>query len=156
VKIVDFGLAKRRHPFSQDVDIDTSNASTLEMFNTNAGMILGTIKYMSPEQMGRGTVDYRTDLWSMAVVLFRMLTGKNAYDAETDIDVMLNIVQAPAPVPSRDVKDLPKKLDNFFLRALQKNPEHRFNSALEMADAVATIADETARIAAAAGQKAGG
>lgn len=156
VKIVDFGLAKRRHPLLEDVDTDASDASTVEMFNTHAGMLIGTIKYMSPEQIARGTMDYRTDLWSMAVVLFRMLTGKNAYDAETDIEVMLNIVQAPAPVPSRDVKDLPKKLDNFFLRALQKNPEHRFNSALEMADAVAAIVDETARIAAAGARRADG
>lgn len=143
VKLVDFGLAKRPHKFVTK-PAEITDGTTMEAPLTKRGNIMGTIKYISPEQLSRADIDYRSDLWSAAVVLFRMLTGQHAFPGNSDIDIMLSIMQGTPPVPSRDVKDFPHRLkamlDNFFVRALQKNPAHRFSSASEMAGALATIA----------------
>jgi serine/threonine-protein kinase len=143
VKLVDFGLAKRPHKFVAK-PVDLTDGTTMEAPLTKRGNIMGTIKYISPEQLSRADIDYRSDLWSAAVVLFRMLTGQHAFPGMSDIDIMLNIMQGTPPVPSRDVKDFPDRLkamlDNFFVRALQRNPAHRFGSASEMALALAMIA----------------
>jgi serine/threonine-protein kinase len=143
VKLVDFGLAKRPHRFVSK-PVDLTDGTTMEAPLTKRGNIMGTMKYISPEQLSKADIDYRTDLWSAAVVLFRMLTGQHAFPGNNDIDIMLSIMQGVPPVPSRDVKDFPDRLkamlDNFFVRALQKNPAHRFGSASEMALALAMIA----------------
>lgn len=145
VKLVDFGLAKRPHRFVSK-PMDLTDGTTMEAPLTKRGNIMGTVKYISPEQLSKSDIDYRSDLWSAAVVLFRMLTGQHAFPGNSDIDIMLNIMQGTPPVPSRDVKDFPHRLqamlDNFFVRALQKNPAHRFSSASEMAIALATIAHQ--------------
>jgi serine/threonine-protein kinase len=141
IKLVDFGLAKKPHRFLTNT-ADLTDGTTIEAPLTKRGNVVGTIKYMSPEQLSRADIDFRSDLWSVAVVLFRMLTGNHAFPGMNDVDTMLNIMGNAAPVPSRDAKDLPPKLDNFFLRALQRNPAHRFGSASEMAIALAMITAE--------------
>ena len=143
VKLVDFGLAKRPHRFVNK-PMDLTDGTTMEAPLTKRGNIMGTIKYISPEQLSRADIDYRSDLWSAAVVLFRMLTGQHAFAGSSDIDIMLSIMRGSPPVPSRDVNDFPDRLkamlDNFFVRALQRDPAHRFGSASEMALALAMIA----------------
>jgi serine/threonine protein kinase len=147
IKLVDFGLAKRPHRFLAAVS-DLTDGTTVESPITKRGNVVGTIRYMSPEQLSKNDIDYRTDLWSAAVVLYRMLTGSHAFPGLSDVDTMLNIMGGAAPTPSRDLVELPLKasarLDNFFLRALQRNPGHRFGSASEMALALAMIAAEVA------------
>jgi len=143
VKLVDFGLAKRPHRFVNK-PVDLTDGTTMEAPLTKRGNVLGTIRYISPEQLSRTDIDYRSDLWSAAVVLYRMLTGQHAFSGLSDIDIMVSIVRGSPPVPSRDVKDFPYRLaamlDNFFVRALQRDPQNRFGSAAEMAHALATIA----------------
>lgn len=139
VKLVDFGLAKKpQHQYLRPLS-EMTDASTLEAPLTRRGNVVGTIKYMSPEQLSRTDVDYRGDLWSLAVVLYRMITGTLPFAGTSDLDVMIRIVREPSPVPSRDTRDLPLKIDHFFVRALQKEPAHRFTSAHEMADAFVRI-----------------
>lgn len=142
VKLVDFGLAKKPHHYLRPLN-EMTDATTLEAPITRRGNVVGTVKYMSPEQLSRNEVDFRSDLWSAAVVLYRMLTGKMPFSGTSDIDVMIRIVREPSPAPSRDAADLPPKIDHFFVRALQKDPLNRFSSAFEMGDAFSRIVNGT-------------
>src|SRR4030095_5387045 len=91
VKLLDFGLAKVFDAESQDVDL--SHSPTL-IRGTQAGIILGTAAYMSPEQARGTAVDKRTDIWSFGVVLFEMLTGKHLFDEETVSDTLAAVLRA--------------------------------------------------------------
>ncbi len=143
VKLVDFGLAKKPHHYLRPLN-EMTDATTQEAPITRRGNVVGTIKYMSPEQLSRNDIDFKSDLWSAAVVLYRMLTGTLPFSGTSDLDVMIRIVREPSPAPSRDVKDLPPKIDNFFIRALQKDPANRFTSAYEMGEAFSRIVNGAA------------
>ena len=89
MKVLDFGLAKA---FAADVDnSNLSNSPTLSMAATNAGIIIGTAAYMSPEQARGKTVDTRADVWAFGAVLYEMLTGKQAFHGETVSDILASI-----------------------------------------------------------------
>jgi serine/threonine-protein kinase len=115
VKVTDFGIAR---------------AGTSQM--TEAGSIVGTAQYLSPEQ-ARGTeVDPRSDLYSLGIVLYELLTGKTPFDGETPVEIaMKHLSNAPKP-PSKLRPDIPPELDMVVLRALAKNPDDRYQSADEM------------------------
>ena len=120
VKILDFGIVK-------------AMGVTSSVHQTKSGMLIGSPNYMSPEQArGSPDIDHRTDLWSLGLVLFEALTGKKAFQGDSVFDVIMKINTAPIPVPSALAPDLPKELDAFFARALQRSPEKRFASAREM------------------------
>lgn len=141
VKLVDFGLSKKEHSLAQGPRPDSAG----DQFITQSGTLLGTVRYMSPEQLLDGHVDSQADLWSMAVVLFKMLTGSDPFDAKTEVDLMVRIIRGPTPLPSEVRKGMPQALDNFFRRAFQKRPKDRFASATEMADALITITKSVVR-----------
>src|ERR1051325_8109200 len=86
VKVLDFGLAKAYE--SGQVNVAFSNSPTISIAATNAGAILGTAAYMSPEQAKGKLVDKRTDIWSFGVVLYEMLTGKAIFSGETASETM--------------------------------------------------------------------
>jgi beta-lactam-binding protein with PASTA domain/predicted Ser/Thr protein kinase len=115
VKVTDFGIAR---------------AGTSQM--TETGSIVGTAQYLSPEQARGGEVDQRSDLYSLGIVLYELLTGKTPFDGETPVEIaMKHLSNAPKP-PSRLRPDIPPELDMVVLRALAKNPDDRYQSADEM------------------------
>ena len=150
VKVLDFGLAKA---MSEDAsEGDMSNSPTLSMAATRQGVILGTAAYMSPEQARGKKVDRRTDIWAFGVVLYEMLTGKQAFEAE-DVSLALASVMKSDPEWSLLPKDLPPALRNVLHRCLQKDPKQRLRDMgdvrLAMDGAFATAAAPKAEITAA-------
>lgn len=128
VKILDFGVAKMDEAGSE---------------STKTGVLLGSPHYMSPEQArGKANIDSRSDVWSLAVIAFRMLTGKMAFHGEGQGDVIIAIATADIPVPSQVNPSLGPPIDRFFERALQRDREDRFATAVELATAFAEAVRE--------------
>jgi serine/threonine-protein kinase len=99
---------------------------------TETGSIVGTAQYLSPEQARGGEVDPRSDLYSLGVVLYELLTGKTPFEGDTPVEIaMKHLSNAPEP-PSKLRPDIPRELDMVVLRALAKNPDDRYQSADEM------------------------
>jgi serine/threonine-protein kinase len=127
-KILDFGIAKAVAPGV------TKDA-------TQTGAIIGSPRYMSPEQVRNAKrVDHRSDLWSLAVILFRCVTGRVPFAANEIAVLILEICAEPIPAPSSIDPALGPAMDRFFARALARNPDDRFQSARELADAFAAAA----------------
>ena len=123
-KVVDFGIAK----FA-----DTSPLTSA----TRTGSVLGSPYYMSPEQArGLRSVDYRSDLWSIGVIAYQCLTGHLPFQGESVGDLLVTLCTSPLPIPSEQAPDLPPSFDAWFARALSRQPEMRFSSAIEAAEAL--------------------
>ncbi len=132
-KVVDFGIAK------------FTDASTTSSSATRTGSVLGTPYYMSPEQArGLRSVDYRADLWSVGVIAYRCMTGRLPFEGEAVGDVLVKLCTAPIPVPSSVAPDLPPAFDAWLLHALGREPESRFQSAMELGRALANVCGLTA------------
>jgi eukaryotic-like serine/threonine-protein kinase len=129
VKVLDFGLAKLIEPLAFASD---DEAPTKAMVNTREGAIMGTANYMSPEQTRGVDVDARTDVWSLGVVLYELITGKGPFVGETATDSISNILQKePAPL-TRYVKDVPSELERIVGKALTKDREERYQTAKDL------------------------
>jgi len=131
VKVLDFGLAKLFEPATF---ISGPEASDKRSLRTNPGMVMGTARYMSPEQARGQNVDARTDIWSLGVVFFEMLTGKSPFDGETPSHVIVNLLDEPAPSLSAHVKDIPPALERIVNKSLCKNIDERYRTTTEFAD----------------------
>jgi serine/threonine-protein kinase len=99
---------------------------------TETGSIVGTAQYLSPEQAKGGEVDPRSDLYSLGVVLYELLTGKTPFDGETPVEIAMKHLSTPPKPPSQLRPDIPRELDMVVIRALAKNPDERYQSADEM------------------------
>ncbi len=127
VKVLDFGVAAL-----------VSGLSGSDVAVTRAGGVVGTPHYMSPEQVrGSRAVDFRSDLWSLAVVAYRALTGRLPFEAEAFGELLIQICTDPIPAPSRLVADLGPDVDRFFEKALARDPARRFATAKDLAGALA-------------------
>ncbi len=125
VKILDFGLAKA---LENDVaSMDISSSPTITRMATQAGIILGTAAYMSPEQAKGKSVDRRTDIWGFGCVLYEMLTGKQAFTGETVTDTLAAVIRAE-PEWSAIPADTPNAIRNLLQRCLKKDPRQRLQS----------------------------
>jgi len=127
VKVLDFGIAKQV--------VSTGDAPTL----TQAGLIVGTPFYMSPEQALGRPVDVRSDLFSLGVVLYEAVTGKRPFEGESVTETMMNIIMQEPPDLGAVAPAAPASLVEVVNRALQKKPERRFGSAGEMVDALSHV-----------------
>ncbi|MDP9122229.1 MAG: serine/threonine protein kinase, partial [Acidobacteriota bacterium] len=123
VKVMDFGIAR---------EVDTSRGLT------RTGFMIGTLRYMSPEQIREHPVDRRTDIYALGVVLFEMLTGRLPFDGGSDFGILRSHVEEPPPAPRSLVPELPEWLDHAILRALAKDPADRFQSIEELQQFLAT------------------
>src|SRR5438477_9335022 len=122
VKVLDFGLAKA---FAADVDTSNlSNSPTLSMAATNAGIIIGTAAYMSPEQARGKTVDRRADVWAFGAVLYEILTGKQAFHGEDVTEILAAVVMKEPSFEALPGKT-PGLIRNLLRRCLEKNQKRR-------------------------------
>jgi serine/threonine-protein kinase len=130
VKVLDFGLAKltERPAFAIDAE-----GATQALLKTNPGIVMGTVTYMSPEQARGLPVDARTDIWSLGVVLYELVTGRAPFEGETTTDVILSIVEREAPPLARYSKDTPAELERIVSKALRKNKQERYQTAKDLA-----------------------
>lgn len=120
VKVMDFGIAK----------------VIGERGLTRTGSQVGTVYYMSPEQIKGEKVDVRSDLYSLGVTLYEMLTAHVPFASNTDFRVLTDHVQTPPPLPSTFYPYIPKGIENIVLKALEKNPDDRFQSVEEFGSAL--------------------
>jgi serine/threonine protein kinase/Flp pilus assembly protein TadD len=129
-KVLDFGLAKMAawgvHPPTDDLPTASND------FRTDAGTTVGTVAYMAPEQARGEAVDGRSDLFSLGVVLYEMATGRRPFEGESNAEIFAAILRnEPAP-PSRWNPEVPPKLDEIVLEALEKDPAMRFQTAADL------------------------
>ncbi|XYI03725.1 serine/threonine-protein kinase [Sorangium sp. So ce1128] len=123
VKVLDFGIAK-------------AEGMLLAGKETKTGTLVGSPYYMSPEQVRRSkSLDRRSDLWSVGVIIYRCLTGRLPFPGEEIGEVFVAICTEDAPLASSLAPELGPDVDRFFARALMRDPEHRFQSASELAEA---------------------
>ena len=130
VKVLDFGLAKLcREPHVTQTD---SLAPTQNLINTGAGIIMGTVHYMSPEQVRGFEVDSRTDIWSLGCMLYEMISGSQPFSGETGIDVMTGILnREPEPLLPHLLNG-PRGLERVVSRALRKDREERYQTVKDL------------------------
>src|SRR5881409_2245161 len=123
VKVLDFGLAKLTDPKT----IDTA-APTLPQVETAPGVVMGTFSYMSPEQARGLTVDARTDIWSLGVMIYEMAAGRQPFEGETASDVMSLILQKEPPPLAHSWPEVPAELERIVRKALRKDKEERYQT----------------------------
>jgi len=137
VKVLDFGLAKLvQWPFAtQSRD---GSAESEKFSSTQRGLLLGTVSYMSPEQARGFPVDHRTDLFSLGVTMYEMITGRRPFKGETASDVMAALLRVdPAPVAS--FCPVPPELDHLICKTLSKDRDQRHQSAAELRAELKTV-----------------
>jgi predicted Ser/Thr protein kinase len=133
VKILDFGIAK--------MHVGESGAATVSL-QTEPGVIVGTVSYMSPEQIRGASVDARSDIFSLGLMLYEMLAGRRAFEAETSAEIMAAILrQDPVDLP----ESVPGGVRRMVARCLEKNPAARFQSASDLAFALSQGDTQTGR-----------
>jgi serine/threonine protein kinase len=127
-KVVDFGLAKVR-------DAATSSEGTTRLGGENltaAGQFVGTVAYMSPEQLEGGPVDHRSDIFSLGVMLFEMATGRRPFQGDTHVSIIASILRDEPP-PITDLRPIhPQGLARIISKALQKDPSRRYQTAADL------------------------
>ena len=123
VKVLDFGLAKLGQ---EEIEVH-SEAPTNPMVHTNPGVVMGTVGYMSPEQTRAADVDARTDIWSLGVVMYEMVSGRRAFVGETPSQIIVSIIEhEPAPLSINS--EVPRELQRIITKCLIKNREQRYQT----------------------------
>jgi serine/threonine protein kinase/Flp pilus assembly protein TadD len=131
VKILDFGLARQESP--------SAALPPQAALETVPGMVLGTVAYMSPEQVRGLQADARSDLFACGCVLYEMVTGRRPFHGQTTADLMSSILHDPVPALSETGRQRPAELDRHILRCLEKEPADRFQSAGELSTALRSL-----------------
>jgi eukaryotic-like serine/threonine-protein kinase len=128
-KVLDFGIAKltEQRPGSGHYEVGTT-----AVLQTQPGLVLGTGHYMSPEQARGQTVDARSDIWSLGVMLYEMVGGSPPFRGETPSDCIASILTAEPPPLSGVLSDVPLKLESILQKALRKNSDERYQTIKEM------------------------
>ena len=134
VKILDFGLAKLTHPN----DPDSPEMATIGP-QTEPGVVMGTVGYMSPEQVKGLAADHRSDLFSFGAILCEMLNGKRAFQRATSAETMTAILKEDPPALSEVTPSISPGLQRIVHRCLEKSPDQRFQSASDLAFALGSL-----------------
>ena len=149
-KILDFGLAKLAD-LREEPEAAESKESTEKVSKTRPGALLGTVAYMSPEQVSGKRVDFRSDQFSFGALLYEMSTGRRAFRRETPIDTLVAILhEEPEPFEALNVR-LPPPVRWVVERCLAKDPRERFTSTRDLARDLATLRIHLAEISGSAG-----
>jgi len=138
VKILDFGIAKLTARETEE------NPTVISMTTqTKVGTVLGTVGYMSPEQLRGKPVDHRSDIFSLGAILYEMLTGVRAFHGETEVDTMMAVLNADPKELTATRENIPVVFEQIVQRCLEKDPENRFQSARDLAFALGTVSGTT-------------
>ncbi len=143
-KVLDFGLAKLAEPESGGNEAQTDAPGVTSDFETRAGMVLGTVNYMSPEQVRGQKVDGRSDLFSLGVVLYELITGHRPFGGKTWHHTMVAITDLEPPPVERFVKGASAALQQVMSRVLAKDCEERYQTARELLADLEKLQDELA------------
>jgi serine/threonine protein kinase len=139
VKVLDFGLAKEVRRSSVDAATVTSAR------HTELGMVMGTPAYMSPEQASGQTLDHRTDIFSLGVVLHLMSTGRQPFEGNSSAELICAILR-DTPPPVTDLRpELPSDLARIIRRCMEKDPSHRVQTALDVSNEFRDLARQTSQ-----------
>jgi eukaryotic-like serine/threonine-protein kinase len=135
VKVLDFGLAKLLH--AQSVDVGATAAATDPL--TDPGMIVGTLPYMSPEQVEGKPVDHRSDIFSLGVILYELTTGQRPFKGETSASLVSSILKDSPPLASDISSAVPRDLGRIIRHSLAKDPAQRYQTALDLRNELAEL-----------------
>lgn len=130
VKVMDFGIAKI---------VGSSKQLTM------TGRKVGSIPYMSPEQITQKDIDQRSDLYSLGITMYQLSTGRVPFDSTSDFEVMKSHLEAPPPPPREIEPKVPRKLEEIILKSIEKKPEERYQTAQEMREAIAGLGSAAMR-----------
>jgi Tol biopolymer transport system component len=133
VKILDFGLAKLTQPDPGHGGVGGGTSLPTMTHATEAGVVMGTAGYMSPEQVRGAAVDARSDIFSFGAILFEMISGKRAFHRDTAADTMSAILKEDPAELSETNRNVSPALERIVQHCLEKNPEQRFHSARDIA-----------------------
>lgn len=135
LKIFDFGLAKLRPPRSEQSDSEVATKRGI----TDPGVVMGTVGYMSPEQVRGQDADHRADIFSFGAILYEMLSGKHSFTGESAVELMNAILKEEPPDLPETSHKIPPQLERIVRRCLEKRPERRFQSASDLGFALETL-----------------
>jgi hypothetical protein len=133
IKILDFGVAKLQPPVEQGRPVESLTTVTKQ------GAVIGTVAYMSPEQLRGKTVDHRSDIFSFGAILYEMLTGTRAFHGETEVDTMTAVLREEPSAAVLDEAAIPSGYQEVIRHCLEKEPENRFQSAKDLGFAMQAI-----------------
>jgi eukaryotic-like serine/threonine-protein kinase len=129
VKLLDFGIAKTQGKFNLAE-------------NTETGICKGKLPYLSPEQVNGNSLDRRSDVFALGVVMWESLTGRRLFLGRTDFETMQNVLERPIPPPSTLRPSVPTALDYIVVRALERDPKRRYPDARVLADELETVVQD--------------
>jgi TolB-like protein/Flp pilus assembly protein TadD len=138
VKVLDFGIAKLIEQ-SAPIAITDDKVGPYMVLHTRLGSIVGTVRYMSPEQARGEAVRNQSDIWSVGTVLYEMLTGYPPFAGESATEVIQAILRSEPPPLACDNTDIPAELEEIVTRALQKEADERYSSAQELIDSLRAV-----------------
>ena len=142
MKILDFGLAKLTEIEEPDVFAVTQSVHVDAALRTEAGTIIGTVAYMSPEQADGHTVDARSDIFAFGAVLYEMITGKRAFSGDSKLSTLASVLHSE-PVPLSQIGPaIPRDVERIISRCLRKDPQRRWQSMADVKVALEDVLDE--------------
>src|ERR1700730_8400073 len=133
IKILDFGVAKLQAPAADHRPVE--NMTTV----TKHGAMIGTVAYMSPEQLRGKTVDPRSDIFSFGAILYELMAGSRAFRGETEVDTMTAVLREEPHPSDLEIGTIPAGYQDIVKHCLEKDPENRFQSAKDLAFALQTF-----------------
>ena len=134
-KVLDFGLAKSADETAaaKQTVVDAEAPTRTAVVNTEPGIVMGTVSYMSPEQARGVQVDARTDIWSLGVVLYEMVARRLPFEGATTSDIIAAILKSEPPLLTKYAPEIPAELERIVTKALRKDPEERYQVVKDLA-----------------------